>query len=1299
MTTRLHCSLGHEWDPKATANRTCPKCGRTAEAPTEAATLAPSPAAAAATVALPAHSATQETGAPASGAKLHGGIQGFDLVRELGRGGMGVVYEARQIKLNRTVALKMILAGGHAGAAGLERFRTEAEAIARLQHPNIVQIYEVGEHDGLPFFALEFCGGGSLARRLAGTPLPATSAAALVEKLARAMHAAHQQGIIHRDLKPANILLAPTAAGGEGLGVRGIGTPKITDFGLAKKLDAAPGTSESDGLTATGSIMGTPSYMAPEQAGGKTHVIGAAADVYALGAILYECLTGRPPFKAASPLDTMLQVMSQEPVPPTRLNAQVPADLETIALKCLHKEPRKRYASASALAEDLRRVQAGEPIQARRVGRLERAWRWSRRNRAVAALLGAVAVLVAAVGVTVIVGGVAATFFAIRAGQEAELADKARRQAEDAAADARKERDHADRERDRAEWLAYAGRIALAKHEWKFGDGAVAWHHLDLCPVTMRGWEYDYLYTVFNSNHRTLRGHVGAVNGMAFRPDGKRLASAGSDQSIKIWDPEKMQVVASLWGHTGAVAAVAYSPDGKRLASASYDQTVRLWDADEGKLLLTLPGHRAAVTSVAFRPDGKQLTSAGLNGTVKIWDVQTGQLEPGLLTHNSRVNCVAYSPDGKHLASAGHDLAVKLWDVQTGHQLVRSFKCNDAVWCVAFSGDSKRLVANNQQLGVAVWDVATGETVGSVEVTTGGISAVAFAADGERLATGNSDNGLLVWDLAKKQVVFTLKGHRDAITQVVFSPTDQRLASSSRDGTVMVWDLKPPTEARTLRGHGRWVRCVCFSPDGKRLASGSQDKTVRVWDTETGALLQTLNAPADVDGVCYSHDGKCIASGSRDGVVRLWDAARGGLLRTLPGHAGAVFGVAFCPDGQHLISCGNDRTIRIWDWRRGGQVHLILGPPGAVHCVAVSPDGKRFAAGTDNGVVRIWDFASRSQLVRLEGHTGVVRSLAFSPDSQRLASASNDRTVRVWVADTGQPLFTLSGHTGPATAVAFGPDGQRLVTGSDDKTVRVWETTRGQEVLSLTGHTFLVNTVAFCPDGKRIASGSDDWFVKLWEADQSSAAADRSRALALYYAERLQWSEVKTALARAIELVPDDHFSWYQLGAVLAYLGDAAAYDIHRKAMLERFGDTQDPMRAERTVKVCLLLPAEADQRQRLEQLADLAVTRGENASIVRFFQLARGLAAYRQGDDQAVELWLGRSLAAKNATWNCSVPALAILAMSRARRGQAKEAHDSLTTARVLFEQQAPRPGSEAFRGLWFDYLQCQVLLAEAGG
>jgi serine/threonine-protein kinase len=298
-------------------------------------------------------------------------IPGYRVAAVIGRGGMGIVYKALHLRLNRTVALKMLLAGAYASRVERQRFLREAEAVAGLRHANIVQVYDLGEHDGRPYFTMELVEGGSLQAKVAGTPQPAAWAASLVATLAGAVHIAHQSGIVHRDLKPANVLL------------KADGTPKVTDFGLARRLE------DAEGLTLSGALVGTPSYMAPEQARSDKSAIGPATDVYALGAILYELLTGRPPFRAESPTATLQQVVAEEPAPPTQLNSRVPRDLETICLKCLQKGPSERYASAAALADDLRRFERGEPITARPPGALERAAKWARRRPTAAALLAA----------------------------------------------------------------------------------------------------------------------------------------------------------------------------------------------------------------------------------------------------------------------------------------------------------------------------------------------------------------------------------------------------------------------------------------------------------------------------------------------------------------------------------------------------------------------------------------------------------------------------------------------------------------------------------------------------------------------------------------------------------------------------------------------------------------------------------------------------------------------------------------------------------------------------------------------
>ena len=423
----------------------------------------------------------------------------------------------------------MILAGAHASPEARIRFVTEAEAVARLHHPNVVLIHRIGEADGLSFLELEYILGGSLAAAIAGTTWPARRAAELVEPLAGALAAAHGRGLVHRDLKPGNVLLQPD------------GTPKIIDFGLAKVLGA-------DGrLTATDSVLGSPSYMAPEQAGGDAKTLGPAADIYSLGAILYELLTGRPPFRGATVLETLEQVKTAEPVSPSRLVPGTPQDIETICLKCLRKEPGRRYESAAALGEDLRRYRAGEPIRARPVGATERAARWCRRNPVVAGLHAAL---------LLVLGGSLAvvTAFYVRADGLHILADS------------------------NAETLArhlYINRVNLAYRELLANEVATADRLVDSCDPARRGWEWDYCRARCHLERLNLGGPASASSSpphglprdAAYSPDGPRIAVAGSDRTISFWGVVTGRESLVLRGHSGAVRCLAYDRDGQRIVS------------------------------------------------------------------------------------------------------------------------------------------------------------------------------------------------------------------------------------------------------------------------------------------------------------------------------------------------------------------------------------------------------------------------------------------------------------------------------------------------------------------------------------------------------------------------------------------------------------------------------------------------------------------------------------------------------------------------------------------------------------
>jgi hypothetical protein len=473
-------------------------------------------------------------------------IPGYEVLGVLGRGGMGVVYRARQTELNRPVALKLSLAGAYADPREVARFRREAEAAARLQHPHVVQVYDVGEYDGHAYFAMELLEGGSLARKLGGTPQPARPAAELVQTLARALHHAHQRGILHRDLKPANVLLAAD------------GTAKVSDFGLARRLDGQLS------LTPTGLVLGTPSYMPPEQAGGDNRAVGPAADVYALGAVLYELLTGRPPFKAATSFDTLLQVMTDDPVPPRRLAPGVPRDLETVCLKCLQKDPTKRYGSAEALAEDLGRWLKGEPIRARPAGRGERLWRWCRRNPALAAVTGLAAAALAAVA------GLSLGFvWNLRLEQQRTRA--ALREAEGLTASLVIDRGLAFCEQGDVNlgmlWLARGLEMAPADAQ-------------DLRRVSranLAAWRRQL------RSRRAILPHQERVCAVAFSPDGRMALTGSEDRTARVWDAAAGTPLGQPLAHRGSVFAVAFSPDGRTILTGSADQTAQRWDVTTRK--------------------------------------------------------------------------------------------------------------------------------------------------------------------------------------------------------------------------------------------------------------------------------------------------------------------------------------------------------------------------------------------------------------------------------------------------------------------------------------------------------------------------------------------------------------------------------------------------------------------------------------------------------------------------------------------------------------------------------------------
>jgi WD40 repeat protein/tRNA A-37 threonylcarbamoyl transferase component Bud32 len=868
----------------------------------------------------------------------------YELRRVLGRGGMGVVYQAKQLSLNRLVALKMIRAGVLADEAELRRFQNEAEAVAALDHPGIVPIHEVGEHDGQRYFSMKLVPGDSLATRLDRYRDDPKATALLVAEAAEAVHHAHLRGILHRDLKPANILVDEQ------------GHPHVTDFGLAKRVEA-----DSE-LTQSGAILGTPAYMAPEQTTGHRGAVTMATDVYGLGAVLYALFAGKAPFGGDSVVETLDAVRTRPPEPPTRLNNNVSRDLEVICLKCLEKDPNRRYTSARALAEDLRRHLSGEPITARPVGPVQRAWMWCRRNKGIAALG---ALLLA----SLVAGTVFSLAFAFRARAESRRASQEAVHAGKEAERANEQADAARREREWSERLRYIAEINLAQRDWDAGNAQLARSRLaDLAPrqpgaLDLRGWEWFYFDAAFQPELRVLRGSKVAVASAAFAPDGKSLAWGCVDGAVRIWDTATGRELAILGEHQGEIWSVAFAPHGRTLAAAGGggsgrgDRPVQIWDLASRSVTATLRSHRGPLSSVVFSPDGMTLATGGVDGTVRIWDTSSGRETSTLRGHQGRISSLAFEPDGERLASGGADGMVRVWSLAT---------------------DRETVMLRGQE---------------------GDVISVAFALDGQTLASAENDGTVRIWDAGPGREMSTLRGHQNWVTSVAFAPDGRRLASTGGDQTVRIWDTTSGRETSILRGHQSEVKSVAFASDGRTLASGGDDRTVRIWDTTSGRETATLRGhQGAVSSVAFASDGRRLASTGYDGTVQIWNTASGHETATLRGHQGAVSSVSFAADGQTLATVGGDGTVQLWDLASGRETVTLRGHQGRVSSVAFAPDGHRLAAGGSDGTVRIWDTASGRETATLRGHQGAVSSVAFAPDGQTLATVGGDGTVQLWDA-------------------------------------------------------------------------------------------------------------------------------------------------------------------------------------------------------------------------------------------------------------------------------------------------------------
>jgi WD40 repeat protein/serine/threonine protein kinase len=1072
-----------------------------------------------------------------------GHVGEFELLGELGRGGMGVVYRAWQPSLGRQVALKCLLRAGDPKAEG--RFAREIRALGRVEHPHLVKIFTSGADGDRWFYAMELVEGATLAAvcdrlqattstgavdlptwhealgtvcaaaREAERPQSATKSsdppsalprggrpyvrhmAGLVRQAAAAAHALHEAGVVHRDIKPGNVVV--DASGSQAV---------LMDLGLAQLADDVEGR-----LTRTRQFVGTLRYASPEQ------VLSAGAldrrsDVYSLGATLWELLTLRPLYGATEETPTaelMRRIQVNEPERPRRHNPAVPADLEAVVLRCLEKDPARRYATAGDLAADLGRFLAGEPVRARPVSGWERGVKWVRRRPAAAAILalGAVALLASvALGVGALYQArlrealgeaqnqrdraeqaqkgeaeqrqraeearreeEAGRKQAERLRQEADKAregekaqrqraetalkaeEAARKETEEARRNEEQARKQAEAAKERLEGVLYAFDIHRAQVAWQQGDLARARDFLDSAKAPRRNWEWGYLQRLCHLERLKLEGHTGAVYDVAFSPDGKRLASGGEKGELKVWDAETGRQVFALPGHTGFVRDVAFSPDGLRLVSGGTDKAVKVWDLETGKEVLSLKGVSFPVSAVALSPDGRRVAVAGDPEKVRLWDAVSGQEEKGSALDARHVRGLAFSPDGTRVVTSGELSMVRVWDLKT----------------------RKETHTFETQVPTPLHNVhAVAE-----------VFRPAFSPDGLQVAAA-AGGRVRVWDLQTRAEVSGTGPVGPS--RVAFSSDWTWLAGGDANGVVRVWDAKTGKEVRTFKKHDGPVGAVAFNPDGTRLASSSGDKTVKVWDVDR-VQEEVFSFDAGGTSPAFTRDGTRLATvGLGKPVVTVWDPGTG--RQTLSLDTGDMYcnQVAFGPDGNLLAVLGVKEEFQVWDLRTGKVVYRkSAGKDERWGSVAFSPDGKRlaigggtFANGRWDNPLRVLDARTGKEIHAFPASRDFTSGLVFSPDGRLIAGSVHGGRLGLWDAEMGKAVGPTPAQFLGVGYLAFSPDGKRLAAATQDN-VRLWDGKTGQEVLTISGH-MAPRGLAFSPDGARLAAGCADGTVRLWDA-------------------------------------------------------------------------------------------------------------------------------------------------------------------------------------------------------------------------
>ena len=1037
----------------------------------------------------------------------------FELQEELGRGGMGTVYLARQISMNRLVAVKTIIAGPWAGTREITRFLREVEAAARLDHPGIVPIYEFGQEQGYYFFSMPRVNGPDLSSRLAAGPFSFRESAELVCKLATALQYAHEHGIVHRDLTPANILIDSDQQ------------PRITDFGLARQMESA------EELTVTGDLLGTPAYMSPEQATGHANQVTETTDIFALGAILYLLISGRPAFQDSTPLKTLSRVIHSDPPPPRQLNAELPRDLETICLRCLEKRPADRYQSAAELERDVRAFLAGESITARPVTRLQRAQRWCRRRPVVAGLS------VALVGVilTSLVGASYATFHYLRLNrQHVDLRFQTQDQNDryaDEQRQTRQQRDAAQDEVVRAKQNTtqtrrrlYETRFELALSAWQDGNlsqarKVLAAQQPHSNQVDYRNFEWYWLRRLCRAT-RFSETATGPILTWDFHPSGDRLATIVDGRTeATIWQPENQRKLLTL-RHARQVQVLRFSPDGRRIATSTTDGEIVLWDCETGNRIWQAnrywwPWTSLTTSTLRFTADGKQLVWANSGrGDARIWDTDTGQLHHEFsFRKTGHTHHISSDPSGQFLAIAAADGAIGVWKVSTGQQVVQWKPDGGPSSRIALNHDGSLLAAAQANQTLSVFESQTGNPLWSTRSQHGAVEQFSFRAHDVILATRNSDETVTLWNARNGNAITTLKTSEQPLTQIGFTPGDWRLATASGSGPtraqVSLWRVLGMRAAHVVTQPSARPTWLGTSPHDARLAvamltdQAANPCSVSIWNLDHSAGLDHTDAPQHVIQIpatplagSFSHDGQRLVLVYHDGRITELDVASGRTVRETalaslapanPAPADpAQRAVARRYGGGASVASHSKGQVTITNTATGKQVAQFAAHDGPLTRIELSPAGNRLLT-VATSIIKLWDVPSVRQLWFHEQPDSASLCHGFSADGNRFVMASGETSLSVIDVEAGKVLRTFSAGGTQPTRVCLNADGSRIVTSDADQVVRIWDADTGRAVCQLPERAGSLTHAAFTGDGHWLVIASDDGALHFYDGRPDAA--------------------------------------------------------------------------------------------------------------------------------------------------------------------------------------------------------------------